>query len=673
MASSDPRCDAFTTWAFETGFRDGMPAGSQPKPVEAVWLMLRLRDRSGQPAIAWLLAQAKSLPPGWLRIPRQYSLRIKGLDRAHYCTALASPRFIQYLKDPGLVPARGPVGRVLKAIREGIERYEIGLQAAGWNDVGQALPASTPALQPLPPAVIGVIDDGLPFAHERFSWIDGKGARHTRFLSLWDQSAPDASDPRWCLGRVISGAQMDAAMQQASTAHGVDEDAAYHHAGVAHLLRHRITHGAHVADLACGEPPPSSPSAAPAIVGVQLRPMESTLCISPAAHLFDAIRFVIAQADAACGGPTRPIFVNASVGNIAGPKDGHSMFEAAVDELITLRKSTAAPVEVVLPEGNSYLSCCHAWSEINADSALALDWHIRPDDGTSSYLEIWLRPKGFSKHPQKKFKLAVMLTLTSPQGLNCKVELTTRSRSSSVEKILRDANGNVIAVLGLHARPANGRHWMGLVTVAPTAPYGPWTHCAPAGSWRVTVETGSTSDALYCNVYSQRDEKSFGHRGRGRQAVIEDGIDRVYDGQGKRILEDGNSYRRRVGTINGLATGKDTRAVGGVMRSTGDCPLVPASYSAVSIPEDLPAQLRRTLALTDDTVVLSGIHAAGTRSGVTVALVGTSTAAPQQTRALARGQLGGGPAQVEDFNGTARILLIPSGDLAKRSKRRLGA
>ena len=667
--SDETRCDAFTTWAFRTRFRDALPADTEPSKLEAVWLMLELRR-----PVQWLIDAASTLPRGWLHVPEQYRQALRGIETT-YCTALASRDFISYLVDPDPVDQENiPPSSLdsLEAIRRGIKRYEIGMSAARWDESMEAAPPAAKLAHP-PPAVIGVVDDGLPFAHERFCWTDEDDVRHTRFLAIWDQSARQTADSTWCLGRTLAAPDMEDALRVASVGGQVDEDLVYHAVGMAHLLRHRITHGAHVTDLACGMAPPRALEAAPAIIGVQLRPMESTLCISSGAHVFDAIRYVVAQADAVCGEHDRPIVVNASLGNIAGPHDGTSMIESAIDEMIRQRRENRpdAPIDVVLPEGNSYLSRCHAWIDMASETEVELGWHLQPDDGTSSYLEIWLRPQSFRVGAPTP-EISVSLSLTPPGGpsqtlsLSLPADAPVHARESALCE-----GGETIAVMGLHSRPANGRHWMGLITVAPTAPYGSWKGCAPVGVWKVKVSVDAPSVPLYCNIYSQRDEKSFGHRGWGRQAVLEDDFDRVYDDRGMLELTDGDSFRRRVGTINGLANGKEVHVVGGLVRQP-DATCTPAPYSSVSIPTDEPAQKLRALAVTEDSSVLQGVHAAGTRSGSVVALSGTSMAAPQQARVLAFNVPHGLPIVVEDFNQIRRRVIPASADLAERSRQRRG-
>jgi hypothetical protein len=90
--------------------------------------------------------------------------------------------------------------------------------------------------------------------------------------------------------------------------------------------------------------------------------------------------------------------------------------------------------------------------------------------------------------------------------------------------------------------------------------------------------------------------------------------------------------------MNAVATGKNTFVVGGYVRESA----MPAPYSAggpVVKPGAAPRWPRRgpdAIAVSDQSRVLPGVLAAGTRSGSVVALNGTSVAAPQAARMKAR-------------------------------------
>jgi hypothetical protein len=317
-------------------------------------------------------------------------------------------------------------------------------------------------------------------------------------------------------------------------------------------------------------------------------------------------------------------------------------------------------------------------------TSLTLDWWIKPDDGTSSFMELWLRPQGGKDSERMGFEVR----LQPPGGLPAaRVHLPPIAAGgpNSVVQTLVEG-GHTLATAGVHRRAANGRFPMALLTAAPTAAYGPWQHTAPSGRWKVTIQLLGDKPA-YCNAYVQRDDTALGRRGKGRQGLLDDGLYQRYGERGQRLLRDptvGESgeavaYVRRVGTINGLATGKKVRVAGGLVRLARDDDWAVAErYSAVAIPATpLPTQQERMLALTEDSAVLHGVLAAGSTSGSRVSVSGTSMAAPQFTRAMANWWLRNGVAAlsmqgVEDTNLTKRPRLMPAPELEKRSIRRRG-
>ena len=73
-------------------------------------------------------------------------------------------------------------------------------------------------------------------------------------------------------------------------------------------------------------------------------------------HIMDALMYILSRCDTQA-----KVAVNISWGTLAGPHDGSSVLEAAMDELIALAR---ARCEIVVPAGNSYQSRTHA----NADA-----------------------------------------------------------------------------------------------------------------------------------------------------------------------------------------------------------------------------------------------------------------------------------------------------------------
>jgi hypothetical protein len=120
--------------------------------------------------------------------------------------------------------------------------------------------------------------------------------------------------------------------------------------------------------------------------------------------------------------------INFSFGNVAGPHDGTSDLEQAIDEIIRKRREIAR-LEVVIPSGNSHLARLHAQITFDAEAPedqadrsdgnrgayqADLNWRVLPDDRTPSFLEIWLprTPPG-----QSEAKSRILLYITSPGGL----------------------------------------------------------------------------------------------------------------------------------------------------------------------------------------------------------------------------------------------------------------
>ena len=684
------RQDAYLHWALKTQFRDGQPQRSAAG-LAWVWVLLQIKDSTVHGFVRQTLALA-----AWIRVPAHYASQPAWLEESSYCTACVSMDFLHWLAADDEAAPSARDAALLKGLGALIERFEIGFAAETPPvpfDAAQQ-PTTVSADHPSGPVrvVVGVIDDGLAFANRRFCTLDSARQRHTRLLSLWDQGAAlHASAGAWGSGRVHLRADLDGYFLVGGRGAAFEEEKVYQQAGYKEV-RHRVTHGTHVMDLACGADALQGAEPAAHIVAVQLPPVAvaDTSCASMTPFFLDAMHHVLAQADAATAADNRlcPVVINLSMGNIAGPHDGSSMLESAVDELIALRRralgegesdadADASAMQVVLPEGNSLQSRTHAWAAMAPATEFALDWVLQPDDGTSSFLELWMQPRLDIKSESDRVVFEV--SLQPPGDLPaCVLRLDTASVNRSVVSALSDSAGRTLATLGLHALPANGSLPMALLTVAPSACYGPWDYQAPSGRWCVTVR--NLGQAAWCNAYVQRDDVAFGRRGRGRQGVLEDGRYLRYDSRGApELLDSANTFVRRSGTMNGLATGNLVRVIGGLERQADGTLKAALKYSAVDIPtRHLSKQLKRRLALTEDSPLLHGVLAAGSRSGGLVALSGTSMAAPQWSRVLAQRFLTDKSAtraptpKVKDANGIARPMLPVAPELNRRSRLRRG-
>lgn len=594
-----------------------------------------------------------------LRVPAFYTNPSPSLQSRclSHCTALASQDGMEALKTG---PFRARI-IVLPPIADASLPPDMGSAASGTNSRMLDIPPNPQKV------VMGVIDDGIAFAHERFRL----NAFETRIASFWVQDAPFRDNNKDDLlahaNPVPYGAEISSTTINNWWAEGADfriEDALYHHAAKRlgknwlQSISRRAAHGTHVMDLACGYDLSDRHQALREqrpIVCVQL-PQATTVDTSGEnldTYLLDAIRYIVDRADAiaeADGTAPLPVVINCSYGNVAGSHDGTSGLELAIDELIRHRRE-AAQTEVVLPSGNSHLGRLHAKfalsphktsEQAGGDSFNSckqeLRWQVHPDDRTPTFMEIWLEE---GLNPEKH---EVQLTITAPGG-------TDSSRISSAESdagaALLNDQGNVLCEAryrsidtSTNADEATKRG-MFLIAIQPTkasVPSDPGVSIpsAPAGTWIIKLDdTGPAGSVVNIEAWIQRDDTSMGSARHGRQSYYNEPCYHVFNPiTGVLVEEDSDQppcHVLRDGSMNAIATGSETVVVGGYRSKEGR----PAPYSAGG---PLAAACRSgpdALAVSDRSHVLPGVLAAGTRSGSVVAMNGTSAAAPQVARLIA--------------------------------------
>jgi hypothetical protein len=500
--------------------------------------------------------------------------------------------------------------------------------------------------------VVGVIDDAFAFAHQRVRLEDGT----TRVEYIWLQDGV-------CGGMVAAvdygreyrkpdqGGEkgIDTLLNDCTTAGVLDEDKLYRLTGVVDFTRdghkavaRRAAHGTHVVDLAGGFDPRKNRRDRP-IVCVQL-PWRTTADTSGSRldpFVLDGIWYILDRADRialqrGCG--PLPVVINFSYGLIAGPHDGTSALEAAIDEVVAARKlvATNPPLEVILPSGNSHLRRAHAKVSFrNPTDKLDMSWRVLPDDRTSSFLEIWLphRPGGAGA-------TRMALTVTPPGGVTSPLlgELDGAG-------FVWQPHGQPLCWMLYRLVPAPTSRGRFLVALLPTEFLDVAGELAPAGIWTVTLHNASLGAAELVQAWIQRDDTPFGYPVRGRQSYFDEACYLRFDGQGREIEEDTHPEQvasachvKRAGSINALATGAKTIVAGGYLRKE----LRLARYSAgepITPTRDLPLDpnFRKPDAalVSDDSKVHAGVLAAGNRGGGLVAINGTSVAAPQLARWIA--------------------------------------
>lgn len=609
--------DPYLVWAETTSL-----ARRAGEARDDLMVMLELADGV---SVAELIKRAKK---GLLQVPPIYHDRELGA-RLRHCSARVTPAFFRAMAPGG--PLQGSVTRVQ------IERSSTSAARTAFSAPG-AWPSRSRAR--LTGKVLGVIDDGLAVAHNDFR--DARG--RTRVASLWCQDGQGSPGPMG-YGREVVAAEIDQAMAACVSGGMVDESQVYSRLGLSALGRrwpggvtpfHGLDladhHGTAVAALAAGprtlrsrsdrangDPPTwdraTDAGANASIVAVQLphATVADTSGGTLSAHVWDGLVYILSR----CG-PEAQIAVNISFGVHAGPHNGLSVLERAMDQLCLLYQDR---LRIVLAAGNSYQSRTHANMTLASGQSETLNWIVHPDDHTESYLEVWL----------ESGQSSVEVVLTPPGG-DSSPALTPDGGCVWIDS----AGRTLCAVLYVDAANGPGSGACILVALAPTASLeDPSAALAPSGTWKLKL-TQKGSDQVTLDAYVQRDDVIAGTHTGGRQSCFEDAR---YDPESLEDRTDNPSLIRRCGNFNSIATGKQTISVAGTRIGEAD-----QRWARYSPRPDAACEARprregvtvtpTTSAPSDNSAALEGVLCPGTRSGGFTRLRGTSAAAPQVTRAV---------------------------------------
>lgn len=510
--------------------------------------------------------------------------------------------------------------------------------------------------------VMGVIDDAICFAHEAFRDADDRSRIH----AFWEQAGePDGSVVPF--GRELlkePGHGIDKLLEDAKLpSQQIDEETLYKTAGfidfskgTRQLAALRFTHGTHVLDIAAGHHPSDNRTDRP-IVAVQLPPevVEQSSGSEMDLYAISAIDYILSRAEwLAADGEPLPVVITMSYGFIAGPHDGTTRLEKAIDlRLEAYRKKHDVQAELVLSAGNSHLSRCHArfaFEDIAAAESLStkksvlLEWRILPDDKTDSFVEIWLPFDGEVKYNPKLGRNLldddrIQVRVTSPSGAQSGWVTGVNGHTERLVPVGAPAASNAaVAEVKYLFSGGDTNRAMFRITVGPTATLevNSASPDAPAGIWKIEIEQLRIEDCAPVECWVQRDDTIYGYPQRGRQSYFENGGYNISNENGIPIVEDDDASPdalvRRRSLISAMATGKAPIVVGAYDAKDNR----PADYSSGG-PVTAPATDPRphVLGIGDWSRVGYGILAAGGKSGSVVASDGTSAAAPYVARLLA--------------------------------------
>jgi hypothetical protein len=507
---------------------------------------------------------------------------------------------------------------------------------------------------------MAVIDNGIAFAHELFR---KECPTRSRVLSAWIMDV--RADPMTGgidLGVFLDGSQIEALLARCTEDGQFDEDKFYSLAGMLDFRTGsfkptalRTSHGTHVMGIAAGYKPGEKDDERP-IVCVSL-PTYVVADTSPSGlepYLWLALDYVMKQSKSVIDRDkvARPLVINFSYGNFAGPHDGTGLVERSID-LKLYGESKDRIVRAVLPAGNGNLSRTRArvaFSNVatptsNGGHTQKLFWRILPDDRTSNSLFLWLP---FRKEGVPLAEVCV----TAPGGQTSPVLGSSRESDRSAEFTLSGGR-DVIATLTYVYVDYPTSRGLFQIDIVPTASDAEVEPLAPSGVWTVAIANGDLAPDEAIEAWIERDERLPGFRPFGRQSYFDHPDYRRYDDEGRPLPIDPRSATgrgghgsgcvvQRAGTQSGFACGQLPIVAAGLVYCDGKI----ADYSSAGpispnpnarLPGSSEPERRGPDAAlaTDESAVLSGVLSAGSHCGSMVAMNGTSVASPCAARWVA--------------------------------------
>ncbi len=515
-----------------------------------------------------------------------------------------------------------------------------------------------------PERLIGVIDDGCPFAHADLR-VNGK----SKVEFLWDQGAiashVGSTRSKFGYGYVFRGGALKRAIEAGTQActparpSMLDEDAVYEIAGQ-HRLRPLAGHGAHVFGLAAATVPAKNRISPSRLDGGdateppswQNENVESDLAFAfvqipkdalddssgrwLGRNILDGIHALIHYAVKT--NTVKRATINVSYGPQTGPHDGSSLLERAIDDLVE-NPNRLDELFIVLPVGNSYQSRAHAEFDLEQGGG-PVTWHVPPDSETPAFLEVWL-PRGTSLADSR-------VAVRSADGL---------SLAAVADKVLELPEKSWQVIASNTAPVGTPDQWVVLVALGATGGYAEVAR-PPHGRWTVSVTPVREDVAGVAHAYLARNDYNFGGLRRGKPSHF--WLESYDPDRYMRSREDDPPATspapavsiRSAGSISGLATGKFSNVAAGYRISDKQ----PAIYSSAG-----PSRGMRNgpdcAYPTDESRVFPGLISWGNRSGASVRLTGTSAAAPQYAR---------------DIDICGKKALPPAGDDPECADPRLG-
>lgn len=481
---------------------------------------------------------------------------------------------------------------------------------------------------------IAIIDDGCAFAHRDFREYDGKDWK-SRFAGIWDQNP--GADPTGTGAGAFTRAQLETYLAAAKKRDGVDEDACYRQLSVGFSpeyatdylfqLRTPASHGNHVLDVAAGHPNPlagigielgtkDDPASKADILFVQLprATVKDTSGGSLDIYVLEALSYLRNQC------PKNSLVVNLSYGSYAGPHDGSTLIETAMDAFVA---DAAFPSAIVLPAGNAYDARIHAAVSLKGGESKPMSVHVQPDSLTDTFVELWYS----SSVPVSSKSITFEIippgdTGSGPCPLN----------TGLLWFMPTPANPNptdpAAGIFNIESPVTGTLKSLGILIVAPTGEVTPPRPRPPHGIWQINVtNTSAKAVAIDVLAWIERDDASFGSgRSQSQATFLSAGF-----GAEPGAPHAASDPIARESNMNSIGNGSKTTVVGGYVLKQKRV----ARYSAAG-PSIAPDTREHPdlVGACEESEVLNGMLAAGNRSGLPFRMNGTSVAAPVIARKL---------------------------------------
>ncbi len=479
-------------------------------------------------------------------------------------------------------------------------------------------------------AVVGIIDFGIGFVNHRFRSCNST----PRFEHFWAMNVPPLNESTAPLvGREWSKQEI----KKAIVTGGESDDIVYERLGASTLqiddhqpLLRRYSHGTHVLDIASGRDYSQEGAVGDCpLIGVQLpvEIVEDTSGAGASPWLSLALDWMLVRAvhlSKERGWKNLPpLVLNFSFGVNAGPMDGQSVAEIALQNFLENynRLSGKRNCWLVLPAGNSFLDRSYYRSKLG--SSVTIPWRVVPEDLTASYVHILLPNVPDNSSATVKVKLIPPVA-----------ELTMSRVSKVGHKVDLEYDGFTIARIyhRKELRPGDCSRELISIAIRPTGSRSGADPIAPSGLWKIVVVNEGYAGETIVEARVQRDGAPLSFKQRGKQSYFDDPSYVVYEEETGRIRTDDVPEACpvvRSGAINSYGSGALPILVGGYVEASGE----PSVYSSSGPVNDM--RFGPDLAAISDTShIRPGVKGAGTMTGSVGSFGGTSVAAPAVTKKI---------------------------------------